>query len=117
MLGRRWVQRVEVRGPSMQPTLAEGDRLLCGPAVRLRTGDIVVVEEPGGGGLLAVKRVAALDDGAVVVLGDNRAASRDSRAYGPLPRAAVRGRPWWRYFPPGRAGRLAGARTGARTGG
>lgn len=112
VVGRRWLQRVEVRGPSMRPTLEDGDRLLCGPARRLRTGDIVVVEEPGSDGLLAVKRVATLEAGAVVVLGDNRAASRDSRAYGPLPRSAVRGRAWWRYFPAARAGRLPAARTG-----
>lgn len=91
----------------MRPALEDGDRLLCGPPGRLRVGDLVVVEEPGAGGLLAVKRVAGLDPDGLVVLGDNPAESRDSRAYGPVPRAAVRARPWWRYHPPERAGRLA----------
>lgn len=113
-VGARWLRRVEVRGPSMQPSLEEGDRLLCGPPFRLRPGDVVVVEEPGPVGRLAVKRIAAVTGGKVVVLGDNAAASRDSRRYGPLPRAAVRGRAWWRYYPPARAGRLA-ALDGGRT--
>lgn len=107
------LRRVEVRGPSMEPTLEDGDRLLCGPVLRLRPGDLVVIEEPGGHGLLAVKRVAACGRDGVVVLGDNPAASRDSRAYGAVPRSAVRGRAWWRYHPAARAGRLQGRTPGA----
>lgn len=97
----------------MLPGLVEGDRLLVGPAGRLRVGDVVVVEEPGPDGVLAVKRVAGLGPGTVVVLGDNAGASRDSRAYGPVARRAVVGRAWWRYHPEARAGRLPRPRPGA----
>lgn len=90
----------------MLPALEPGDRLLCGPVGRLSVGDVIVIAEPGGGGLRAVKRVAALDSAGVVVRGDNAAASRDSRAYGAVPRSAVLGRAWWRYHPAERAGRL-----------
>lgn len=100
------LRRVEVRGPSMRPTLEEGDRLLVAGTRRLRVGDLVVLREPGGDGLLVVKRLAALEGAEVVVRGDNPGQSRDSRAYGPVPRAAVVGRAWWRYHPPERAGRL-----------
>lgn len=89
----------------MSPSFDDGDRLVCGPTWRLRAGDVVVVREPGAGGLLAVKRVAAIGSGGVVVLGDNPAASRDSRAYGPVPRSEVVARVWWRYHPEDRAGR------------
>lgn len=67
-----------------------------------------------------VKRVAALPGQAaeaggtllaagprsIVVLGDHPGASTDSRSYGPVDLAAVRGRVWYRYAPPQRAGRL-----------
>lgn len=104
-LAARFLRRVEVRGPSMRPAFEDGDRLLVGPPWRLREGDVVVLAEPGGEGLRAVKRVAAVGPGSVVVLGDNPGASRDSRAYGPVPRRAVLGRVWWCYHPPARAGR------------
>jgi len=32
------------------------------------------------------------------VLGDHRAASQDSRAFGPIPRSSVIGRAWLRYW-------------------
>jgi signal peptidase I len=41
-----------------------------------------------------------------VVLGDNRALSTDSRAFGPVRRGEVAGRAWYRYAPPERRGRL-----------
>ena len=38
------------------------------------------------------------------VMGDNRDASLDSRAFGPVSRARILGRAWLRYWPPSRAG-------------
>ena len=38
------------------------------------------------------------------VLGDNRSESQDSRAFGPVPRAAIFGRVFLIYWPPGRVG-------------
>ena len=98
--------RVRVTGDSMLPTLEPGDRLLCLPAWRLRTGDLVAVRDPRDGGRLMVKRVTGVERAAVTVAGDNAAASTDSRAFGPVPRDLVVGRPAWRYFPESRAGRV-----------
>ncbi len=38
------------------------------------------------------------------VLGDNRQASSDSRYFGPIPRKAIQGRAFFRYWPPGKIG-------------
>ena len=115
-----------VLGPSMEPTLRDGDRVL----VDLRTlrgrlprpGDIVVVSGPGDEDL--VKRVGrepypgndpypipmvAADsplEPTFVGLGDNPAESLDSRAFGRLPRHRIRGRVVWRYWPLSRWGSI-----------
>lgn len=111
--------RVSVKGMSMAPTLLPGDHLLVRPSRRLRRGDLVVLADPETPGRWVVKRVAAPPGHAVVVdgrrleagdglivLGDNAAASTDSRGYGAVPLEAVHGRVWYRYAPAGRAGRL-----------
>jgi nickel-type superoxide dismutase maturation protease len=99
-------RRVVVDGPSMEPTLTSGDRLLVvrrpGPAV----GDIVAVRDPSGSGRLLVKRVVSVVDDQVAVEGDNSRWSTDSRAFGPVARRAVVGRVIYRYAPPGRSGPL-----------
>jgi nickel-type superoxide dismutase maturation protease len=83
---------VEVQGPSMQPALWEGDRLLTVPARRgwLEPGQVVVVADPHDPDHLVVKRLTAIGAGRVEVHGDHPAASTDSRTWGPLPLAAVR---------------------------
>lgn len=83
---------VVVRGPSMEPTLWPGDRLLTVPAHRawLRPGQVVVVAAPDAPGHLVVKRLHAIGHGAADVRGDAPARSTDSRQWGPLPVAAVR---------------------------
>lgn len=76
MLVRRRLAVVEVAGPSMQPALSSGDRVLVRRArmSELRSGQVVVVERPRPGGGWAgappswppgrrewlIKRVAAL---------------------------------------------------------
>jgi nickel-type superoxide dismutase maturation protease len=106
-LARRGVERIEVSGASMSPTLADGDRLLLvRKRSRLRPGDLVALRDPHDSGRLLVKRVARLESAGLVVHGDNPASSRDSRSFGTVPRASIVGRPVYRYHPPERAGRL-----------
>jgi signal peptidase I len=104
----------------MLPTLEPGDRLLVLRPVRYDLGDLVVVPDPRDPDRVLVKRLVALAgtrvvaDGLtiqagpdeVVVLGDNAAASTDSRAVGPLRYDDLRGRCVYRYAPAERAGRL-----------
>lgn len=102
--------RYAVAGDSMRPTLAPGDYLLVSLMAYARSrpspGDIVVVRDPERVGMTLIKRIAATSEGAYVVLGDNGSASRDSRAFGPVPRDDILGRAWLRYWPPRRFGLL-----------
>lgn len=83
---------VEVRGPSMEPTLGHGDRVLTVPArlARPRPGQVVVAVDPEDAGHLVVKRIASIGSGRVDLRGDNAAASTDSRRWGPVATSAVR---------------------------
>ncbi len=117
----RWVAVPwTVVGPSMEPTLFPGDRVvvdlraLRGRAPRV--GDVVVVLGPHD--LAMVKRVApppdptadpagsGVENGLVWVVGDNAADSVDSRTFGPVPRERLLGVVRWRYWPPSRAGSI-----------
>jgi nickel-type superoxide dismutase maturation protease len=101
------VERIEVSGASMYPTLSDGDRLLLVRVrSRLRAGDLVALRDPHDGARLLVKRVASLEPAGLVVHGDNPASSRDSRSFGTVPRSSILGRPVYCYHPPERAGRL-----------
>lgn len=51
-------------------------------------------------------RPVLVPPGHYFVLGDNRDSSEDSCSWGFLPRERIRGKVGWRYWPPGRAGRL-----------
>jgi nickel-type superoxide dismutase maturation protease len=102
----RPVGRVEVAGASMRPALEPGDRLLVVRRRSYRPGAVVAVADPRDGRLL-VKRVTAVDcDGRLVLTGDAPDASTDSRTFGPVPRALVRGQAVHRYAPPARVGRM-----------
>ena len=90
--------RLVVSGASMLPAYEPGDRLLVGPGGRLRPGQVVALADPRDGRLV-IKRVRSVLGEAVDVRGDNEAASTDSRAYGPVPVAAIVGRVWYRYGP------------------
>ena len=92
---------VLVRGPSMVPTLRDGDALLVRRGARVRPGDVVVARFRGRPDLLVVKRAVRALDGGWWIEGDNEFVTDDSRAFGV---ADVIGRAILRYWP--RPGRL-----------
>jgi len=101
------LRRVAVHGDSMRPALEPGDRLLVVGFLSVRPGDVVAVVDPRDGERVLVKRVAAIDPGdGITVLGDNPAASTDSRTFGPVRPDHVLGRAVYRYWPAERRGRL-----------
>ncbi|MFL5736044.1 MAG: S26 family signal peptidase [Actinomycetota bacterium] len=97
---RRRPFRVDIRGASMEPTLAEGEWALA-IRRRVRVGDVVVLEHPDRAGFELVKRVAAAPGDAVHdrrlggnewwVEGDRSDASTDSRSFGPVSGSSIRG--------------------------
>jgi signal peptidase I len=117
-LWRRWRPfRVGVEGSSMIPTVREGDLLVAIRTTPPRRGDLVVAEHPARPGFELVKRFVAgpgddvpghgtLGPGEVWLAGDASDASTDSRTFGPVRHAAVRGVIVYRYWPPKRAGRI-----------
>lgn len=110
-LRRSWKARVAIEGRSMEPAMEPGDWLLVDPDAYARRGprpgELVLAPDPREPGRLLLKRVAAVDsDGRLELLGDAPDASTDSRAFGPVDPRSVQGRPWFRYWPPSRFGRV-----------
>jgi nickel-type superoxide dismutase maturation protease len=102
-----------VSGPSMAPTLREGDRVLVDVwSYRYRLpypGEIVVLEAPGPGSILVkrVRRITARSGAAEVwVVGDAADRSVDSRVFGAVPLDRILGRVVLRYWPPSAFGRI-----------
>lgn len=114
--------RVTVQDRSMEPTLRPGDRLyvelLRGEERRVRTGEIIVLRDPEDPARWLIKRVGATSEdaptperpplpvGTLLVVGDNRSASRDSRQFGPVSVDSVVGIVRSRYWPMDRRGPL-----------
>jgi signal peptidase I len=111
-LGRDWEARVAVRGHSMEPTLRDGDWLLVDPGAYAhrvpRRGELVVVRDARHRERVLVKRVAAVDGtgASLTIGGDHPAHAEDSVAIGAVESEAVLGRPWFRYWPSDRMGRI-----------
>ncbi|MGH2602294.1 MAG: S26 family signal peptidase [Dehalococcoidia bacterium] len=111
---RRCLGRFVVRGPSMEPTLRDGDRLLVlrGPASLLRLGPdaLVLARTSAVPDREIVKRIAAVRHSPrgplYLLLGDNPHASTDSRHFGAVPRSSISGRILVRYWPDDRRGRV-----------
>lgn len=106
-----------VVGPSMEPTLLQGDRVVVDLWTYRhrapRPGEIVLFEGPRTGDTPMVKRVvpppldhAGSKTDGVWVLGDHRERSLDSRRFGPVPTERIVGRVVLRYWPVSRAGGL-----------
>jgi nickel-type superoxide dismutase maturation protease len=100
------LSRFVVEGPSMEPAYRAGDRLLVNRLAYVRRppapGEVVVLRDPEQAGRLLIKRVATPPDeparsSGVWVLGDNGVESRDSRAFGYVPRRRIVGKAWFRY--------------------
>jgi nickel-type superoxide dismutase maturation protease len=106
--------RVAVEGQSMAPTLQPGDFLIAARSSPIRRGTLVVVEHPNRPGYEMVKRVAGVPGDSIEdvalgadqfwIVGDDPAASTDSRTFGPFDREAIRGVVLVRYWPPSRVG-------------
>lgn len=93
--------RYIVSGESMEPTFHAGDRLfVCRFWYRLRplrVGDVVVLTDPRDDKLL-LKRITAVEEGHIFVVGDNKAMSTDSRTFGAVSSARIVGKVIWRYY-------------------
>jgi signal peptidase I len=74
---------IRIIGPSMEPTLRNG-QIWCASRGRVRPGQLIVFMEPGRPSLLTVKRAASRNPDGWWVAGDNQDMSRDSRDYGPI---------------------------------
>ncbi|HET8567839.1 MAG TPA: S26 family signal peptidase [Candidatus Limnocylindria bacterium] len=92
--------RVVVGGHSMRPALEHGDRLVYVSGAP-RVGDVCVATDPRAPGRWIVKRVAAVDDGAVTLASDLAGHERLR-----VPAGAIVGRAVLRYRPLGRFGRI-----------
>lgn len=103
ILARRHLDTVEVRGRSMAPALLPRDRLLVVRATP-RLGDVVLARDPRDARRELIKRVAGVDNDGLRLLGDNRIASTDARAFGAVPASAVEWRVVGRYWPVDRFG-------------
>jgi signal peptidase I len=101
------LSRYVVDGASMEPAFRSGDRVLVNRlAYRRRdprAGEVVVLRDPERLGHVLLKRIATAPDdidpgpSRVYVLGDNTPQSRDSRAFGAVPRTEIIGKAWLKY--------------------
>jgi phage repressor protein C with HTH and peptisase S24 domain len=100
--GLDWLplHRVVVRGPSMAPTLRDGDVVLARAGGPIRAGDVVLVRWPSRPHQLSVKRALRQADDGWFVQGDNTFSPRDDYQ---LDAATVVGVVVFRLYPrPGR---------------
>lgn len=75
----------------MEPTLYDGEFVLVDASAAPTVGDVALAVHPDQPDLLVIKRVAELnDDGRYVLLGDNPDGT-DSRTWGPVDAAGIRG--------------------------
>lgn len=76
----------------MEPALRPGQIILASGLFKYHPGDVVVLAHDG---LEKIKRLEKLDDDKMFIVGDNPAASTDSRSFGWIPQSAVIARVIW----------------------
>ena len=79
MLAWQWVR---VRGPSMVPTLRDGDRVIVRHGARIRPGDVVLATYRSLPDRLVLKRAVRVEDAGWIVASDNAAAGGGSDVHG-----------------------------------
>ena len=93
--------RFVVEGESMAPSVSPGERVFVLRAAYWfrspKAGDVVVLRDPRKPERLLIKRIDATHGNSVEVAGDNKEASTDSRAFGPVPANLILGKVWFRY--------------------
>ncbi len=90
---------VDVAGPSMVPTLYDGDLVLVRYGARIRPGAVVLFRHPLRQDLLVVKRAAERRGRGWWLLSDNHFVDTDSREFGAVPDDLVLGRVLLRIRP------------------
>ena len=96
-------------GPSMVPTLRDGDGLLVRrvSGSQVRAGDVVVARHPRrADGLLVIKRALRREGAGWGLQSDNEFVTSDSREYGAVPDALIVGRAVLRLRDPLRVSRI-----------
>jgi nickel-type superoxide dismutase maturation protease len=90
---------VRVVGPSMEPTLRNGDWWLARRGGRVQVGDVVLLVHPARPELRVVKRAVRRAGDGWWVEGDAPGVSEDSRVFGPVPDELILARLLLRYRP------------------
>lgn len=75
-------QLVRVSGPSMVPTLRDGDRVVVRHGAAVRPGDVVLARFRAMPDRLVLKRAVRAQDGGWWLASDNPAAGGDSAVHG-----------------------------------
>lgn len=87
-----WLTLRRVQGDSMRPALLPGKIVLARYTQTVRLGQVVIVVR---GQVQIIKRVDKIQDSRLFLLGDNPAASTDSRSFGWVDKAAIVGVVVW----------------------
>lgn len=84
------IEILKVRGESMLPFAKDGDFVLVLKFLKAKKGRVVLARDPRNKRLI-MKRVRAIEKNKVLLLGDNKRESTDSRHFGPIDKTDVLG--------------------------
>ena len=91
---------------------------LPGETVEVKNNSVIIYNKPNPGGMVLTENYldsfqqtlgadrVKLDDDEYFVMGDNRLQSHDSRAFGPVKKSLIIGRPFLRLYPLNRVGTI-----------